>query len=159
MSMYTLRHFFWLLCGAMSIVVLPQSCLAQGASDEVLRSLGSRVEEFLRDVEGANMPNSVETLLTGSPLLNGDLRRVRLLQDTIQRELPKYGAFLKVESLKIERIGNSMVRFVYLYHCKNYPVVWYFTFYKQPGKSDWVVIALKFDVDYDKLPATPSKIE
>ena len=149
----------WMMWIALICLAVPQSCPAQVPQDEVLRSLGTRVEEFLRDVEGADMRVSVETLLAGSPLVSSDMRRVRQLQDTIQRELPKYGTFQKVESLKIERIGTSIVRCVYLYHCKNYPVIWYFTFYKQAGKSDWVVIALKFDVDYDKLPATTPKGE
>lgn len=157
--MISRSHLVWLLCGMSLCLAVPQSSFAQGPPDEVLRSLGTRVEEFLRDVEGENMRTSVETLLIGSPLLTSDQRRVRQLQDTIQHELPRYGTFVKVELLKVERIGTSIVRCVYLYHCKNYPVVWNFTFYKKEGKSEWVVIALKFDVDYDKLPATPAKVE
>lgn len=152
------RQIVGLLCGVLLWLATPSSSRAQG-QDEVSRTLSGRVEVFLRDVEGDEMRGSLDRLLTGSPLVAGDLSRVRKLQDLIQQELPKYGAFSRYEQLKIERIGTSLVRCVYLYHCKNYPVVWYFTFYKPAGKPDWVVIALKFDVDYDKLPATPPKAE
>src|SRR5689334_6458744 len=92
------------VCGSALFLSAPSSCRAQTPPDEVLRSLGTRVEEFLRDVEGENMRTSVETLLIGSPLLTSDMRRVRQLQETIKHELPRYGTLLNVESLKIERI-------------------------------------------------------
>jgi hypothetical protein len=46
-----------------------------------------------------------------------------------------------------------MNRFIYLTRFQDFPVVWRFTYYKAEGSSAWTLIALKFDLDYDQIPA------
>ena len=133
-----MRNRLWaIVLGLSTLVCLaaPGICGAQG-QDDVLQRTGSRVEDFLRDVGRDEIDTGIETLLSGSPLLKPDSKRVHQLRETIRRETRKYGTFLgRVESLKLERVGRYMVRCVYLYQ--------------------WVVISLKFNVDYEKIPATP----
>lgn len=153
-----MRTTLWVILLGLSGMILfaaPDTCGAQGP-DEVLQRTGTRVEDFLRDVGRDEVDSGIETLLAGSPLLKPDSKRVHQLRETIRREIRKYGTFLgRVESLKLERVGRYMVRCVYLYHCQDYPVAWHFTFYKPEESGEWVVISLKFNVDYEKLPATP----
>lgn len=152
-----MRRKFWAMAVLGCAILLNSSFESSviRAQDEALQRTGSRVEDFLRDVGRDEIDSAMETLLAGSPLLKPDSKRVHQLRETIRREIRKYGTFLgRVESLKLERVGRYMIRCVYLYHCQEYPVAWYFTFYKPEEGGEWVVISLKFNVEYEKLPAT-----
>lgn len=121
--------------------------------DDALVRIGTRVEDFLGEVGIDNADAALETLLTRSPLLK-DSKKVSQLKDSIRREMQKYGAYMGVEQLKLEKVGRSIVRCVYLYHCQDFPVAWNFTFYRSEEEGEWALISLQFNVDYDKLPAT-----
>lgn len=121
--------------------------------DDAATQIDERLDTFFRDVGKGDVKPALEDLLQGSPL-NGGSKRVTDLRDAIRRELPKYGSFLGAEQVKLERIGRSVIRCVYLYRAQDFPVVWHFTFYHPEGSKDWTVIALKFDVDYDRLPSS-----
>ena len=120
--------------------------------DETLARVGGRVEDFLREIARDNVDEGIDDLLVRSPLLK-DGKRVSQLKESIRREMQKYGVFMGVESLKLERVGRSIIRCVYLYHCQEFPVVWQATFYRAEEEGDWMLISLKFNVEYEKLPA------
>lgn len=129
-----------------------QAQLSDRADDEVVAPLNRRATDFLREVAKDDAEEGLRTLLTGSPLAR-DSSRVGLINDSIRREIPKYGIFLGAELLTAERIGKALVRITCLYHCENYPVVWNFVFYRAVEDGEWVVISLQYNVDYDQLPA------
>jgi hypothetical protein len=113
-----------------------------------------KVEDFLRAVATDNVGLGLETLLAGSPL-GKDAAQLDKLRTGLPQALEKYGRFKRSERLKVERIGQSLVRCTWLYHCTNFPVVWKVLFYRpDPTVADeWMVIGLEFDTDYSKLPA------
>lgn len=119
--------------------------------EETLIRIGTRVEDFLSDVARDNVDDALDTLLARSPLLK-DAKKVSQLKESVRREMPKYGVFMGVEQLKLERVGRSIVRCVYVYHCLDYPVAWNLTFYRSEEEGDWNLISLQFNVDYEKLP-------
>jgi hypothetical protein len=53
-------------------------------------------------------------------------------------------------------IGRDLVLLRYLYKGENFPVVWYFTFYRttaagETGPGTWRTIAVRFDTDLELL--------
>lgn len=122
--------------------------------DETLVRIGLRVNDFLNDVSNDNLDEGLEKLLARSPLLK-DSQRVAKLKESVQRATQKNGNFTRVEPLKLEKVGRSLVRCIYLYHAEDYPVAWSFVFYRSEDDGEWNVISTQFNVDYDKLPATP----
>lgn len=148
----------WLL--AVAGVALWLAMLRGGAAQLGNEPLGSdrvaaRAADFLTQVSVDNVGSGLDGLLARSPLAR-DAGRVEKLREGIVRTLARHGSFQRIERLKLERVGQSLVRCTYLYHCSDYPLVWRFTFYR-PGDDplgDWMVIGLAFDVDYDKLPGS-----
>ncbi len=126
---------------------------AVAQEEESLVRLGLRTRTFLEQLAHRETDAGIDEFLSGSPLLK-DADQVQRLREEIRGSLIRYGEFLRVEPLKIERVGQSLVRCLYLYHCEDYPVVWRVMFYRPNEDQPWVVIALKYDLDYDRLPAT-----
>lgn len=123
------------------------------AQDDELR-LGQRTRAFLEAIAAGESDTALEELLVRSPLAK-DEQRVTQLKQGLERGLQRYGKFLRVEGLRVERIGRSLMRCVYLYHCEEYPVVWTLVYYRPTEEGTWNLVSLKFDVDFDSLPATP----
>lgn len=113
------------------------------------RQVADAIDAFLRGVGRGDANRALEELLQTSPLRNS--RKITDLGGAIRRELPRCGAYLGIEPLRVERFGRSMVHCLYLYRCQDFPVVWRFTFYRAEGSSDWSLISLKFDMDYDQI--------
>ncbi len=129
---------------------------AQPELDSVTEnSLSQRVETFLRAVATGDVGPALDELVKSGPL-SLDVERYEKLRNSLPQILARYGRFQRSERLKVERIGESLVRCTVLYHCSNYPVVWRVTFYRSDSTSStWNVIALEFDTDYAKLTAEP----
>lgn len=122
--------------------------------DETLVRIGLRVNDFLNDVSNDNLDEGLDKLLARGPL-SKEQQRVSKLKESVQRLLQKNGNFTRVEPLKLEKVGRSLVRCIYLYHCEDYPIAWSFVFYRSEDDSEWNLISTQFNVDYEKLPATP----
>jgi hypothetical protein len=122
------------------------------ATDQTLAQLADRVDDFLRRVGRNEVKDAVDSLLEESPLRD-NFTRVTELRDAIRRELPKYGVFMGAENIRTERVGRSMIECVSIYKGLEYPVVWRFTFYRPDSTGNWVVVAVRFDVNYDRLTA------
>lgn len=109
-----------------------------------------RVDDFLNAVAEDRVEAAVDNLLKASPLLK-DTKRVSRLKESIGQELPKYGNFVDAEPIKLEKVGRSLIRSTALYRGTDYPVVWHFTFYRPLDDGEWTLVALQFNVDYEKL--------
>ena len=120
--------------------------------DEALSRIAIRIDDFLGEIANDDIDTAIDSLLVRSPLQK-DTKKVSLLKDGIRREIPKYGAYMGLEQLRLERVGRSLVRGVYLYQCLDYPVIWNFTFYRSEDEGGWRLISLQFSVDYGKLAA------
>ena len=124
-------------------------------ADPVLVALHVKISDFLEGVSGGQTQSAYDDLLAGSQLL----KQKEALQELIGKtnELEKeYGQYRGFEQIAAKRIGNDLVLLRYLYKCENFPVVWYFTFYRTPGETppetdNWRVVAVRFDTELELL--------
>jgi len=125
--------------------------------DPVIVSLDARVAQFLEGVSLGQSQSAFRELLSGSQLLKQTDALKSLIAQTNELET-KYGSYRAFEQILSKRIGDDLVLMRYLYKCENFPVVWYFTFYRAPSSEGgaikngkWRAVALRFDTDLDRL--------
>ena len=106
---------------------------------------------------GSAQKKAFEEFLIGSPLLKKTADRESLLKKTSELT-GLFGEYRAFERISAKRIGNDLVLMKYLYKCEDFPVVWYFTFYRTqapstsetpPAKGPWRVIAVRFDTELE----------
>ncbi|OHB66091.1 MAG: hypothetical protein A2V70_06890 [Planctomycetes bacterium RBG_13_63_9] len=126
-------------------------------ADPVLTALGDKIRTFLEGVSLTEAQSAYQELLAGSQLLKQE-KALKALVDKTKELQTKYGRYRGFEQIGARRVGKDLVLFRYLYKCENFPVVWYFTFYRTPGpaeapaeSSNWRVIAVRFDTDLERL--------
>jgi len=125
--------------------------------DPVLLSLDAKVSQFLKGVSMGETQNAYKELLAGSRLIEQDKALKELTEETQQLQT-KYGRYCGSEQIAAKRVGRDLVLFRYLYKCKDFPIVWYFTFYRTPPrgetppeKAPWRVVTVRFDTELDLL--------
>ena len=125
--------------------------------DPVLLSLDVRVSQFLTGVSMGETHNAYKELLAGSRLIEQDKALKELIEETQQLQT-KYGRYCGSEQIAAKRVGRDLVLFRYLYKCKDFPVVWYFTFYRIPPRGEtspenapWRVVTVRFDTELELL--------
>ena len=129
--------------------------------DTVVDSLDARVRPFLEAVSQGDTQKAYDELLRGSPLLMKKTEALKtLIQQTNELET-RFGRYRNFERIDARRIGNDLAVMKYLYKCEDYPVVWYFTFYRLPSGSEtpaeesgWRVIIVRFDTELELLALT-----
>jgi len=125
--------------------------------NEELTALDARVARFLEAVSLGQAQAAYTDLLSGSPLLNQEKALAQLIDQTAKLTgNEKYGAYRSHERIRAKTIGRDLALLRYLYKCENYPVVWYFTFYRTSPTGtatapSWRVITVRFDTDLDLL--------
>jgi len=126
--------------------------------DPAIDPLETRVKAFLEGISAGETTSAYNTLLRGSQLAK-QTDAVKTLMDKTNELKSKYGEFRKFERIAARRVGDDLVMFKYLYKCEDFPVVWYFTFYRTPSRSDvaltdssaWRVIIVRLDTDLESL--------
>jgi hypothetical protein len=124
--------------------------------DPVVGKLEQRVTRFLERISEGDEEEAFADLLLGSQLAE-QTSAIRVLVDR-SKEIPdRYGPHQESEQIGTRRIGKDLVLMRYLYKCEKFPVVWYFSFYRnfsrQSVSSDdqWVIITVRFDTQVDLL--------
>ena len=131
---------------------------AQETPDPVINALDARVSQFLEGVSLGTAQQACQELLAGSQLL----KQTKAVEALVQRtnELKgKYGEYRAFERIAAKRVGSDLVLLRYLYKCENFPVVWYFSFYRTPPRGDipaensnhWRAITVRFDTQLELL--------
>ena len=124
-------------------------------SDTELDKLDARINRFLEGVSGNDAQNAYEDLLTDSQLL-----QQKALPGLIEKtaELKKYGKCHGFEQIAVKPVGADLVLMKYLYKCEDFPVVWYFSFYRTPAavgtaaaNGPWRVVSVQFDTRLELL--------
>jgi hypothetical protein len=148
-----LRIVLWLFCWA--IAVGHQYCAAQDSdelADPVVIKLDQRVLRFLDAVPTSDADEAFDNLLAGSPLLK-QADAVATLAKTSAEAMTRYGAYRGSDQLSAKRIGKDLVLMKYLFKCEQFPLVWYFVFYRDFSRQSntsaiddpWIVISVRFD--------------
>ena len=125
--------------------------------DPVLLELEGKISRFLEGVSMGQTQNAYQELLTGSRLVKQEKALKKLTEKT--QQLPtKYGRYCGFEQIAAKRVGRDLVLFRYLYKCKEFPVVWYFSYYRAavPGetpqeKVPWRMVTVRFDTELEWL--------
>jgi hypothetical protein len=141
-------------------VVAAQS--TDATTEEIVAAADIRVKAFLDNLTSKNVTTeqTFETLLKGGPLAGKKSAIEALVTRSADLE-SRYGQFRASERIEAKRIGNDVLLLKYLYKCDNFPVVWYFTFYRdqRPASAasttattrNWSVIAVRFDTEIELL--------
>ncbi len=130
----------------------------QETPDPVTAALDTRVSQFLEGVSMGQTQTAYQELLAGSQLLKSSDALKTLTEKTAELET-KYGRYRAFERVSAKRVGADLVLLRYLYKCENFPVVWYFTFYRTPQRGDpapedknaWRIIIVRFDTQLELL--------
>jgi len=125
--------------------------------DPVLVALHAKVSQFLEGVSLGQAQTAYQELLAGSQLLKKKEALKELTEKTNELE-KKYGEYREFEQIAAKRVGSDLVLLKYLYKCENFPVVWYFTFYRIPAPGEttpesdnWRVVIVRFDTELELL--------
>jgi hypothetical protein len=130
-------------------------------TEEIVAAADLRAKAFLDNLTSkqATVEQTYETLLKGGPLASKKQAIETLVTRSAELET-KYGKFRASERIEAKRIGADVLILKYLYKCDNFPVVWYFTFYRdqRPASASattttrtWSVIAVRFDTEIELL--------
>lgn len=98
-----------------------------------IEALQATIKTFFETIsdEAAGPQKGLEELLKNSPLLREEKdKTIQALSNNIREISRRFGAYLSFEPIGVKTIGRDLVVLRYLYKCQDYPVVWYFTFYR-----------------------------
>lgn len=146
-----LLTFFVLLAGGG--VSLGQEALQEPDTEQ--EKLDARVNRFLDGVSAEDAQAAYEDLLAGSQLL-----RQKALTGLVEKttELKKYGKCHEFEQIGVKPVGKDLVLMKYLYKCEDFPVIWYFSFYRTPSGTTatadngvWRIVSVRFDTRLELL--------
>jgi hypothetical protein len=130
-------------------------------TEEIVAAADARAKAFLDNLSSkqTTVEQTYETLLKGGPLASKKQAIETLVTRSAELET-KYGKFRAAERIEAKRIGSDVLILKYLYKCDNFPVVWYFTFYRDQRPASaaattttrtWSVIAVRFDTEIELL--------
>jgi hypothetical protein len=127
--------------------------------DRELVPLEEKVVQFLNGVSAGEAQTAYQALLAGSRLAAPDKAEAfkKLVETTDELE-KKFGPFREFEQIGSKRVGKDLVLLKYLYKCEQFPVLWYFAFYRPPSAGEtandnaaWRVVSVRFDTKLELL--------
>jgi len=145
----------WTLAAAVVLAVSGTSPAQE--APETTEKLAARVGQFLEGISRGDTQAAFDELLRGSQLITQTEAVETLVAKTAQ--IPeRYGQYREFEQVDANQVGTDLVLMRYLYKCENFPVVWYFTFYRTPIPGDlsgenatWRIITVRFDTRLESL--------
>ncbi|MHB1038337.1 MAG: hypothetical protein ACYC35_20815 [Pirellulales bacterium] len=158
---------FWKRCGLVCLLTvfalslgrlaLPEQA-AISPEDPLPAALDARIRPFFEEVAAGGAETAYPQLLAGSSLQK-QTEAVKSLIEKTKTLVKKYGEYRAAESIDMKRVGKDLVILRYLYKCDDFPVVWYFTFYRDfktaaaatDEKSNWVLVSVRFDTELEML--------
>lgn len=144
----------FMLC-AVSLSAQTQEPPAVGAAaGSELEPLAESVQNFFEQISNPaeGTKSGLETLLKNSPF-EGSAKdeMIKTLAEKIDGISQQFGSYVSFEPIGVKRIGRDLIVLRYLYKCQNYPLVWYFIFYRptpsenETAVKNWQVIHLYYD--------------
>ena len=134
-------------------VVAQQSTAAYNADVEALReSIGNFFENLSDSSKGAR--KAVDEFVKNSAMAENEKTRAKIA-DGLKTINANFGEYVSYEAIGVKTVGTDIIVFRYLYKCQDYPIVWYFTFYRPRSKSQdgpassWNLIGFRYDTNLD----------
>ncbi len=114
------------------------------------------IEKFFEDLSApnGNARQAVDNLVMNTPMAENEKARSKIL-DSWKTMNTNFGGYVELEEVGVRYVGVDLVVFRYLCKFENYPVVWYFTFYRSRSKSSetpsnpWRLIGVRYDANLD----------
>lgn len=128
------------------IIALLLICSAQVVNAKEPKEI---TDKFFKMAQSGKFVEAYDQLFAGSQIPIQKPQAVEALKRQTASVLPIYGNILGVEFNREEKIGESVVRLVYLLKLEKFPTVWEFYFYKP--KSDWLLVNISFNEDFSLL--------
>jgi len=127
-----------------------QTTFAPSPDVEALRESIGNFFENLSDPNKGSVA-AVEDFLKNSAMSEAGKTR---LVDGLKKINGNLGAYVAYEPIGVKSLGNDLVVFRYLYKCQDYPIIWYFTYYRPRAKSgdataNWSLIGFRYDTNLD----------
>ncbi len=124
-----------------------------------IETLKESIDNFFENMsdptKGAN--KAVEDFLKDSSLLGNEKTKTKFAEG-LKTINSNFGPYVSYEPIGSKMIGSDLVVFRYLYKCQDYPVVWYFTYYRPRAKGTpdsasssafWTLIGFRYDTNLD----------
>jgi hypothetical protein len=141
-----------LVAAAWCLVPPSASRSAYQPAGSAVEAMDERVRNFLLSVGERQSDAAVSAIVAGGPLARDEADLTRLKQN-LRTALDRVGRYVRSQKVRSQAYGSSLVRCTYLLQGEDYPLVWRFTFYRSGAEgSDWKLISLQFDLNYDSLP-------
>lgn len=142
------------------ILLLPAWAAAQDNVSAELQPdvavIKEKIEAFFTQLAGP-MPDAEHAVraIIGDGPLQSRTDDIKKLIDQAQSLDTRVGPHKSHESVGSRNVGSDLLFLRYLYKGERYPVVWHFTFYRTLSsaglKTDWKLIALRFDTKVETL--------
>ena len=132
-----------------------QTSSSSPADIEALREqIGNFFENMSDPNKGVN--KAVEDFVKNSLIADNERTKARIA-DGLKAIHQNFGAYVAYEAIGVKNVGTDLVVFRYLYKCQDYPVVWYFTYYRPHASSSdpaasqasWNLIGFRYDTNLD----------
>jgi hypothetical protein len=104
---------------------------------------------FFKLVQANKITEAFDHLFVGSQIPAQKPQAVDALKRQTASGLPMYGNVLGVELFREEKIGDSIVRLVYILKMEMAPMIWEFYFYKP--KKEWFLANIIFNDEFHLL--------
>lgn len=105
--------------------------------------------DFFKIVEADKISEAYDSLFVGSKIPAQKPQAVDMLKRQTSSGLPLYGNIVGLEKIRDEKIGNSIVRLVYVLKSELAPTIWEFYFYKP--KNRWFLANVKFNDQFQLI--------
>ncbi len=134
-------------------VVAQQTNATPNADVEALReSIGNFFENLSDSSKGPR--KAVDEFLKNSSMADFEKTKTKIV-DGLKNVNATFGDYVSYEPIGVKTIGNDLIVFRYIYKCEEYPIFWYFTFYRPRPKTQdastnsWRLIGFRYESNLD----------
>ncbi len=105
--------------------------------------------DFFRYLVAGKAELAFDKILTNSPIGNKKEQNAKRVA-TFNKAVEVYGAAKSHELSSVEQVSESLLKIRFITLHEQFPLRWFFTFYKSPVRG-WIVINMTFDDDIEYL--------
>jgi hypothetical protein len=133
----------------LSIATLLILLVSASTSFAAEKTPAQMAETFFQMVGKGQISQAYDQLFENSSIPTSKPQAVQLLKTQTQNALILYGNILGVEKIHEEKIGQSIIRLVYVLKLDVCPTAWQFYFYKP--KNVWFLADITFNDQFNLL--------
>ena len=117
-------------------------------SDALPEAVQEKIDAFFQELQKGEIEAAYEKVVQGSLILKKPQQVQNLINQT-NNGISLYGGVLSHELFSAHCVGDTLAKAIYISKNTNYPLRWFFVFYK--AADEWVLITIEFDDDIEAL--------